>query len=227
VTDHPTRPLPRKSPKPTATRVTDRLLLEPVGPERAHDLFQLHQDPGIAQWYGTWTPQQARDNAAAMGRAWETDGVHKWIAYDRQTRDAVGRGGLSYADVDGARRLEIRWAVLQQLWGHGYASEIGQAGLAFAFGELDAQEVVSFTETRNRRSRAVMERLGFHYAKEIRHRGEPFAFYVLQRASAGEPPPQTTSHPSPTSHRPSRTAMDFRPPGAARSAARPWGRVRP
>lgn len=44
----------------------------------------------------------------------------------------MGRGGLSPADVDGERRLEVGWAVRQALWGRGYATEIGRAGLAFA-----------------------------------------------------------------------------------------------
>lgn len=118
-----------------------------------------------------------------MGRAWQTDGVHKWIAYDRVDGELIGRGGLSYTEVDGARRLEIGWAVRERFWGQGYASEIGRAGLALAFGELEATEVVSFTETHNTRSRAVMERLGFHYEREIRHYGEPFALYALRHPS--------------------------------------------
>ena len=55
----------------------------------------------------------------------------------------------------------------------------GRAGLEFAFDELDADEVVSFTETRNDRSRAVMERLGFHYRKDIAIDDEPFALYIF------------------------------------------------
>jgi ribosomal-protein-alanine N-acetyltransferase len=142
---------------------TARLRLEPVGPDRADDLYRLHQDPGIAQWYGTWTRDDAREHAAVMGRGWESDGVHKWLAYDRRSGELVGRGGLSYADVEGRRRLEIAWAVRQELWGRGYASEIGRAGLEIAFDELGEPEVIAFTEARNRRSRAVMERLGFAY----------------------------------------------------------------
>src|SRR5882724_10246575 len=159
--------------------MTARLRLVPIGPEHADDLLRLHQDSGIARWYGgVWTPDQARQSAASMGRAWQADGVHKWIACGRVDGGLIGRGGLSYAEVDGARRLEIGWAVRERFWGQGYASEIGRAGLALAFGELDATEVVSSTETWNSRSRAVMERLGFHYEREIRHRGEPFALYA-------------------------------------------------
>ncbi|MFE3456786.1 GNAT family N-acetyltransferase [Nocardiopsis aegyptia] len=165
------------------TRVTERLRLEPVRPALVDDLWLLHQDAGIAHWYGgTYSRAEARERAAGMGATWAGGGVHKWLAYDRESGGLVGRGGLSYQEVDGARRLEVGWAVRESLWGRGYASEIGRASLDMAFDELNADEVVSFTEVDNLRSRAVMERLGFGRPREIRHRGEPFVLYVLPRS---------------------------------------------
>jgi hypothetical protein len=121
----------------------------------------------------------AQREAARIADAWATDGVHKWMAYDRLSGALVGRGGLSRAHVAGQDRLEIGWALLRTCWGHGYATEIGRAGLAFAFDELAADEVVSYTEARNARSRAVMERLGFQYTTDIilEDGSEPFALY--------------------------------------------------
>jgi RimJ/RimL family protein N-acetyltransferase len=161
--------------------LTSRLRLVPVGPAQAADLYALHQDPGIARWYGPWTEREAHERAAAMGEAWRTEGVHKWLAYDRETDALVGRGGLSWQEIEGVRRLELGWAVREHLWGKGYASEIGRAGLSFAFGPLDAASVVAFTEAHNERSRAVMRRLGFRYLHLMHHRGEQFVLYELHR----------------------------------------------
>jgi RimJ/RimL family protein N-acetyltransferase len=72
------------------------------------------------------------------------------------------------------------------------ATEIGRAGLDFAFGTLGAQAVIAFTERINAASRAVMERLGMTYAGEITAEGlvegsaevrpdAPFAVYVSHR----------------------------------------------
>ena len=90
-----------------------------------------------------------------------------------------------------ANWLEIGWALRREFWGLGYASEIGRAGLAFAFDVLGAQAVVSCTVRHNVRSRAVMERIGMRYAGEIQSRGmvegvgvlddAPFAVCVLLR----------------------------------------------
>ncbi|GAA5031453.1 GNAT family N-acetyltransferase [Actinopolymorpha pittospori] len=179
--------------KAARIRLTQRLRLEPVGPEDADDLWTLHQDPAVAEWYaGTWSLETARATVTDWAAAWERDGVHKWVAYDRGTGELVGRGGLSRGNVDGAVALELGWTLRQHRWGAGYATEIGRAGLDFAFDDLGAREVVSFTERHNTRSRAVMERLGMRFVREFTHPGlvegldgvqpdAPFALYAMRR----------------------------------------------
>ena len=91
-----------------------------------------------------------------------------------------------------AHWLELGWALRREFWGFGYASEIGRAGLAYAFDVLGARAVVSCTVRHNTRSRAVMERIDLRYAGEIRSRGvvegadreqddDPYATYVMLR----------------------------------------------
>ena len=200
--------------KAVRIRLTERLRLEPIGAEHAGDLWRMHQDDAVAEWHaGRWTRDDARRNAAGMGDGWATAGVGKWIAYDRETGGLVGRGGLSRmgADVDVTReirsalgddtwaakdRLELGWTVREAYWGRGFATEVGRAGLAYAFGDLGASEVVAFTERHNRRSRAVMERLGMRFVGEFPcsglvegrvgvHEGAPFALYALRRGDVG------------------------------------------
>jgi RimJ/RimL family protein N-acetyltransferase len=164
-------------------RLTARLRLEPIGPRHAADLLALYRDPAVAEWFGEWTAERVEREVARMAAGWRADGVHKWMAYDRVTGERIGRGGLSWADVDGARRLEIGWVVHGRFQGRGYATEIGRAGLAFAAGVPGVAEIVAYTEVANHRSRAVMERLGFGYRKEIVRHGQPFALYALPQMS--------------------------------------------
>lgn len=130
---------------------------------------------------GPSTPRAATPPAS---EAWRTARVHKWIAYGRDSGKLVGRGGLSRWRFEGHEWLEVGWTVRSDLWGRGYATEIGRAGLAVAFDELAATEVVAFTEPYNRRSRAVMERLGMRHVRDIIWRGEPFVLYMLARGAA-------------------------------------------
>ncbi len=164
-------------------RLTERLRLEPIGPAHAGDLYRLHQDEAVAAWYGgRWTAQVAEQRAAAFGRAWQADGVSKWLAYDRGAGEMVGRGGLSRVWLAGQDRLEVGWTVRADLWGRGYATEIGRLSLSFAWDELGAAEVVAFTEIHNRRSRAVMGRLRMGDAGLIGHHGEQFVLYTISRS---------------------------------------------
>lgn len=181
--------------------VTSRLRLVPIGPSNAEDLWLVHDDESVAPWYDGWRPSlhEARALAERIAESWRLHGVHKWMAYDRETGDVVGRGGLSRTPVDDdwgqlysflpdepwvreahesgrpfrahAHWLEIGWALRRERWGQGYASEIGRAGLEHAFGVLGARAVVSCTVRHNLRSRAVMERVGMRHAGEIVSRG--------------------------------------------------------
>ena len=176
-------------------RFTERLRLEPLTRGHADDYHLVFQDDAIAEWYAGKPPREEAEREVRCAEAtWRRIGVHKWLVYERDSNEVVGRGGLSamglssgggvirsflphepWADesfeYDGtmllARRwAEIGWALRGKFWGHGYASEIGRAGLRFAFDELGLLAVVSFTERHNARSRAVMERIGMDYAGE-------------------------------------------------------------
>lgn len=169
--------------------VTARLLLTPVGPEHTAELVRLHGDPHVSHWWGgTWSEEEARSWAEEMAERWRTDRVGKWIAHRRADGGLVGRGGLSRRVVDRELRLELGWTVRDAQRGQGYATEIGAAGLAFAFETLGCDEVVAYTEVHNRASRAVMERLDMEFVKVIWERGlidgqegvhehAPFALY--------------------------------------------------
>ncbi|GAA1538968.1 GNAT family N-acetyltransferase [Kribbella lupini] len=211
-------------------RLTERLALVPIGgPEEVlgghgPDLERLHADPWVAEWYAeTLSADAAIERASRARAAWERDGVHKWMAYERVGGEVdgsgapggrwsggplVGRGGLSRMRAESAvteqiaalvgaewaaDRLELGWALVESARGRGYATEIGAAGLEFAFGTLGARAVIAFTERHNRASRAVMQRLGMEYAGEIIAEGlvegledvrpdAPFAVHVMARA---------------------------------------------
>jgi RimJ/RimL family protein N-acetyltransferase len=162
------------------TRLTPRLRLSPLGPWHAGDLWRLHNDEGVAAWFGgTRTVAMITDRAARGAEGWERDGVNNWMAYDRRSGELVGRGGLTRMMVEGRSCLEVGWTVLSDLWGRGYATEIGAEGLRFAFAELGADEVVAFTAAGNWQSRAVMERLGMRYVRDIAYAVGPSVLYEI------------------------------------------------
>jgi RimJ/RimL family protein N-acetyltransferase len=88
--------------------------------------------------------------------------------------------------------IEIGWRLERESWGKGFATEAGLECLRFAFETLDLPEVVSFTVPQNRRSRAVMERLGMLHDLDgdFDHprlpEGHPLRRHVLYRLPRAE-----------------------------------------
>lgn len=171
---------------------TERLRLVPIGARHASELWEIHRDEGVARWF-PMSREQALRFAERMEQGWRDHGIGKWLAYEETTGALVGRGGLSLAVVEGAERVEIGWALRQSVWGRGYATEIGRVGLDHAFYIVGVEEVVSFTEVHNARSRRVMERLRMRHVGQILrpgliarktgiHEDAPFALYRITRS---------------------------------------------
>ena len=82
----------------------------------------------------------------------------------RDTGECIGFAGLARASMEGAGfpagMIEIGWRLHHPFWGKGYASESARAWLEKGFVDLRLDEIVSFAVHDNRRSTAVMERIG-------------------------------------------------------------------
>jgi RimJ/RimL family protein N-acetyltransferase len=67
----------------SASVVTPRLVLTPVGLDDVDDLLVLYSDPRVAYWTGPWTREAIEVWAAGMSARWKDDGVGKWMARGR------------------------------------------------------------------------------------------------------------------------------------------------
>jgi RimJ/RimL family protein N-acetyltransferase len=91
--------------------------------------------------------------------------------------------------------VEVGWRLAFPYWGNGYATEGARAALAFGFDEAGLEEIVSICVPANRRSVAVMERLGMTYTGEFDHPrfppGHRLRRHVLYRLAQASVPPRT------------------------------------
>lgn len=119
----------------------------------------------------------------------EVNGFGLWALETREGGEFVGFAGLTVPGFEAhfTPAVEVGWRLARSAWGNGYATEAGAAALAFGFGEAGLDEIVSFTTVTNRRSRAVMERLGMSHdpAEDFDHpqlpSGHPQRPHVLYR----------------------------------------------
>ena len=88
--------------------------------------------------------------------------------------------------------VEIGWRLARPFWGRGLATEGARLALRAGFDALGLEEIVAFTAKRNRRSQAVMARLGMrespaeafeHPSVPEGHAVRPHVLYRLRRTA--------------------------------------------
>jgi [ribosomal protein S5]-alanine N-acetyltransferase len=146
---------------------TARLVGTPVDHGDMEFLLRLMGDPRVGRTLGG-----VRDRGEVEAwlhdhrEHWERHGYGYWTWRDRDTGEAVARGGLGNATVEGGPVVELAWAVLPEHWGKGFATELGAASMRAA-GALGIRAVVAYTLVDNLGSRRVMEKLGMRYERDF------------------------------------------------------------
>jgi RimJ/RimL family protein N-acetyltransferase len=142
---------------------TERLLLRQWRDGDLEPFAALNRDPEVMHHFpAALTREESDALAEAQRRAIAERGWGLWAVEIPGSAPFIGFVGLSVPRFEAhfTPAVEVGWRLAREHWGHGYATEAARAAVAFGFGELGLEEIVSFTTVRNARSRAVMERLG-------------------------------------------------------------------
>jgi [ribosomal protein S5]-alanine N-acetyltransferase len=160
---------------------TDRLVCERLRMEHVPEVSRLLLDPRVAEWLwpGGQAPTQdeIRGSTEAKERHWERYGFGLWLLLDRLSGETLGWGGLQWTYVAELDEVEAAWAITPERWRQGLATELAHKSVETAFGPLALPNVIAFTLPHNFASRAVMEKAGFIYEREIVHVSMPHVLY--------------------------------------------------
>ena len=126
---------------------------------------------GVQDRAGAW-----REIALYLGH-WELRGFGQWAVVARASGTLIGRAGLWFPE--GWPELEVGWVFARSAWGHGYATEAGQAAVDWARSTLGLRRIGSVIAPENTRSIAVAERLGMTFDREESIAGNPAAIYAM------------------------------------------------
>jgi ribosomal-protein-alanine N-acetyltransferase len=125
------------------------------------------------------TPERGKEAHEANIAHWERWGFGPWLLeLDGQV---IGWDGLRHDTVDGRPEVEVLWFVSPDHWGKGYGTEMAREAVRVAFEVLELDSIVSYTVTSNAASRAIMEKLGMTYERDIVNVGLPHVLYRLSR----------------------------------------------
>ncbi|HEY8608010.1 MAG TPA: GNAT family N-acetyltransferase [Noviherbaspirillum sp.] len=179
---------------------TARLILRTWRADDAPAFYRLNADPRVTEFLpGALTMEEVEAFIVFQQGLFARTGGCYFALEVESTRELAGFVGLKRHELDSPVRLpfapcsDIGWRLAAPHWGKGYAIEGARACLNFGFHALGLDEIVSFTVPENRRSRAVMEKLGMredtaggfaHPALPPTHPLSRHVLYRLTRADA-------------------------------------------
>jgi RimJ/RimL family protein N-acetyltransferase len=176
--------------QPPITLTTERLRLRPWRPEDLPHFAALNADARVMEHFPRiLTAEESDRQAAAVTEHIGRHGFGFWALEATGVADFIGFVGLSVPTFEAhfTPCVEIGWRLAFDHWRHGYATEAARAALDCGFRRLGLEEIVAFTVPANRRSIAVMQRLGMTRspAEDFDHPrlppGHPLRRHVLYR----------------------------------------------
>ena len=151
---------------------TERLTLRAWRPKDRAPFAALNASSQVMEHFPSTMARKESDALADRFHAGiDERGWGIWVAERKEDGEFIGFIGLAPVSFQAefTPAVEIGWRLDRPYWGHGYATEGARACLDYAFRTPGLDRVVSFTAFTNRRSEAVMVRIGMRRVGEFDH----------------------------------------------------------
>ncbi len=163
------QPMPRDCCMAEFRLETERLLMRSWRDEDLAPFHAINSDPEVMATLG---PVLSRAEVAALierMRGLEAEHGHCfWALVQQSDQQLIGWCGVirgTAGPVTG--KGEFGWRMGRSAWGQGYVTEAARAAIAWFFANHPDDAAWAITNVDNRRSRAVMERLGMVHRPDL------------------------------------------------------------
>jgi RimJ/RimL family protein N-acetyltransferase len=170
----------------TQVLTTSRLTLRTFRVDDLPAYAALNADPEVARYLGGPLSRVDSDDIAEWANeCYAAEGIGLLAVERREDGDFVGMCGLHHQQSI-PDEVEVGWRLAHAHWGQGYATEAATAWLDHGFGRLGLPRVISITDPPNRRSLAVMHRLGMQFEREAEVEDNGVMFDAVIHAISAE-----------------------------------------
>ena len=175
---------------------TDRLRIEPLALDDVDIAIELWTDPVVVKYIcDAATDDEMRRDMPDNVRRGARGAIGIWCISDRTTGEKIGSTYLlpmptDAFDVDYKALdmelmpdgdIELGYFLKPSVWGLGYATEVGQCMISFAFRHVRLDEIVASVHEENAASRKVLEKIGFVHSGSTMAWGLINPIYRLSR----------------------------------------------
>ena len=135
-------------------------------------LIKMNQDAEVMKYFpSTMTEKESLAFYKRVQNHFLEYGFGLFVVEEKVSNIFLGYTGFMIAqfESDFTPRVEIGWRFNKNYWGNGYATEAAKACLEYGFSKLNLDIIHSFTSILNKKSEAVMQRIGMVKIGEFNH----------------------------------------------------------
>jgi ribosomal-protein-alanine N-acetyltransferase len=164
---------------------TERLLLREILPTDVGGFFEMDSDPDVHIYLGSEPLQQKEQAANAIQfirQQYIDNGIGRWAVIDKKTNTFLGWAGLKLITEltnNHINYLDLGYRFTKKYWGQGFATEAAAASLAYAFNELQANEVYAIADCKNIASNKILTKTGLTLVESFVHHDIPCNWYKI------------------------------------------------
>ncbi len=164
---------------------TQRLGFRTWKPSDLHLAEGLWGDPEVTGLIDTRSPlsmDQIRERLEQEIRNHHNYGVQYWPMFSLDSKEHIGCCGLRPYNLENDI-YELGFHIRSQYWQNGYATEAAKSVIEYAFNHLQASALFAGHNPKNKASRHLLLKLGFHYTQDEYYvpTGLMHPSYILER----------------------------------------------
>ncbi|MBM7837054.1 ribosomal-protein-alanine N-acetyltransferase [Alkalihalobacillus xiaoxiensis] len=156
---------------------TDRCLLTSFQKSDVIDVRQLYVNQEVREFLGGIRNDDSIE-ASVVGMLHPKADCYYWVVREKQTDSFIGLVSLD-PHHEGVE-LELSYQFLPEWWGKGYAKEVLREIIAYALTDLHVAKVIAETQTANKSSCKLLEKLGMKEERTLVRFGKEQVIYLIR-----------------------------------------------
>lgn len=142
---------------------TERTLVREFSMEDMDALYELYQKPHVTDFIEPLYEyrKEMEYEKEYIERIYGFYGFGMWLVFSKDTGELLGRAGLEYREPCEEGEVELGYVIAPEYWRQGYGTEVCQAVIRYAKGELGMDRISCRVHDNNQPSRRFLEKMGF------------------------------------------------------------------
>lgn len=147
--------------------ITDRLTLRRIVKEDYNEIVKLHTCPIVREHLGGALSYETACKRARLAAESPPE-----LYWGIKGKDKQFKGTIQLDKHHDSDRIEVSYLLFSDTWGNGYAKESLEAIINYSKTELEYDEILAETQSKNLRSVKLLRRVGFIEFRKLERFGE-------------------------------------------------------